>query len=34
MQISINGEIREVAEGTTVTGLLVLLGVKAPRVAV
>ena len=34
MQISINGEIREVPEGTTVTGLLALLGVKAPRVAV
>jgi sulfur carrier protein len=34
MQISINGEIREVADGTTVAGLLALLGVKAPRVAV
>jgi thiamine biosynthesis protein ThiS len=34
MQISINGEIREVADGTTVSGLLVQLGVKAPRVAV
>ena len=34
MQISINGEIREVADGATVAGLLLLLGVKAPRVAV
>ena len=34
MQISINGEIREVADGTTVSGLLGQLGVKAPRVAV
>lgn len=34
MHISINGEIRDVPEGTTVTGLLALLGVKAPRVAV
>jgi sulfur carrier protein len=34
MQISINGEIREVADGTTVSGLLAQLGVKAPRVAV
>jgi sulfur carrier protein len=34
MQISINGEIREVPEGTTVAGLLGQLGVKAPRVAV
>ena len=34
MQISINGEIREVPEGTNVSGLLGLLGVKAPRVAV
>lgn len=34
MHISINGEIRDVPEGTTVSGLLALLGVKAPRVAV
>jgi sulfur carrier protein len=34
MQISINGEIREVADGTKVSGLLAQLGVKAPRVAV
>ncbi len=34
MQISINGEIREVADGTTVAGLLALLSVKAARVAV
>jgi thiamine biosynthesis protein ThiS len=34
MQISINGEIREVADGTTVSGLLAQLGVKATRVAV
>jgi sulfur carrier protein len=34
MHVSINGEVREVPDGTTVTGLLALLGVKAPRVAV
>lgn len=34
MQIAINGEIREVQDGMTVAGLLALLGVKAPRVAV
>jgi sulfur carrier protein len=34
MQISINGEIREVADGSTVATLLAQLGVKAPRVAV
>jgi sulfur carrier protein len=34
MHVSINGEVREVPEGTTVAGLLTLLGVRAPRVAV
>ncbi len=34
MQLKLNGEIREVPEGTTVSGLLAQLGVKAPRVAV
>jgi sulfur carrier protein len=34
MQISINGEIREVADCTTVAGLLALLSVTATRVAV
>ena len=34
MQLKLNGEIREIAEGTTVGGLLAHLGVKAPRVAV
>jgi sulfur carrier protein len=34
MHVSINGEVREVPEGTTVAGLLALLGVRAPRVAV
>ncbi len=34
MQVKLNGEIREVPDGTTVSGLLVHLGVKAQRVAV
>lgn len=34
MQVQINGEPREVPDGTTVTGLLALLDIKAPRVAV
>ena len=34
MHIEVNGESREVPEGTTVTSLLELLGVTAPRVAV
>lgn len=34
MQVRLNGELREVPDGTTVAGLLVHLGVKAPRVAV
>ncbi len=34
MQVKLNGEIREVPDGTTVSGLLTQLGVKAPRVAV
>ena len=34
MQLKLNGEIREVPDGTTVAGLLAQLGVKAPRVAV
>jgi sulfur carrier protein len=34
MQLKLNGEIREVKDGTTVATLLVQLGVKAPRVAV
>jgi sulfur carrier protein len=34
MRIEVNGESREVPEGTTVSSLLVLLGVTAPRVAV
>jgi sulfur carrier protein len=34
MQVTLNGETREVPEGTTVAGLLVHLGVKAERVAV
>ncbi len=34
MQVRLNGELREVPDGTTVTGLLVHLGVKARRVAV
>jgi sulfur carrier protein len=34
MQVKLNGEIREVPDGATVTGLLAHLGVKAQRVAV
>lgn len=34
MQVQINGEPREVPEGTTITALLSLLGITAPRVAV
>ena len=34
MQIAINGEIREVPDGSTVAALLAQLGIKAPRVAV
>jgi sulfur carrier protein len=34
MRIEVNGESREVPEGTTVTALLAFLGVTAPRVAV
>jgi sulfur carrier protein len=34
MQVRINGELREIPEGTTVAGLLAQLGVKAVRVAV
>jgi sulfur carrier protein len=34
MQVRLNGELREVPEGITVSGLLGHLGVKAPRVAV
>ncbi len=34
MQVRLNGELREIPEGSTVAGLLAHLGVKAPRVAV
>jgi sulfur carrier protein len=34
MQVRLNGEIRDVPDGTTVAGLLLHLGVKAQRVAV
>lgn len=34
MQVKLNGEPREIPDGLTVAGLLVLLGVRAPRVAV
>jgi sulfur carrier protein len=34
MQLKLNGELREVPEGMSVTSLLAHLGVKAPRVAV
>jgi sulfur carrier protein len=34
MQVRLNGELRDVPDGTTVSGLLAHLGVKAPRVAV
>ena len=34
MQVKLNGEIREVPDAITVSGLLAHLGVRAPRVAV
>lgn len=34
MQVEVNGEAREVPEGTTVASLLALLAIKAERVAV
>jgi sulfur carrier protein len=34
MLVRLNGELRELPDGTTVAGLLQLLGVKPPRVAV
>ncbi|HEX9242327.1 MAG TPA: sulfur carrier protein ThiS [Anaeromyxobacter sp.] len=34
MQVRLNGELREVPDGSTVAGLLLHLGVKTPRVAV
>ena len=34
MQVKLNGEIRDVPDDVTVTGLLAQLGVKAQRVAV
>jgi sulfur carrier protein len=34
MQVRLNGELREIPDGMTVTALLAHLGVKAPRVAV
>lgn len=34
MQVSINGQPRDIPDGTTVAALLALLGVTAPRVAV
>ncbi|BDG07100.1 sulfur carrier protein ThiS [Anaeromyxobacter paludicola] len=34
MQVKLNGEIRELPDGLTVTGLLAHLGIKAPRVAI
>ena len=34
MLVRLNGELRELPDGTTVAGLLTLLGVKAVRVAV
>jgi sulfur carrier protein len=34
MQVRLNGELREIPDGTTVAGLLGILGVKASRVAV
>ena len=34
MQVKLNGELREIPESLTVAGLLLHLGVKAPRVAV
>jgi sulfur carrier protein len=34
MQVRLNGEMRDIPEGLTVSGLLAHLGVKAQRVAV
>ncbi len=34
MQVRLNGELREIPDGSTVAGLLTHLGIKAPRVAV
>jgi sulfur carrier protein len=34
MQVRLNGELRDIPDGTSVAGLLVHLGVKAQRVAV
>ncbi|HTP49354.1 MAG TPA: sulfur carrier protein ThiS [Anaeromyxobacteraceae bacterium] len=34
MQVTLNGEVRELPDGTTVAGLLAQLGIKAQRVAV
>jgi len=34
MQVRLNGELRDVPDGITVSALLAHLGVKAPRVAV
>lgn len=34
MQVRLNGELREIPDGSTVTALLAHLGVKAQRVAV
>ncbi len=34
MQVRLNGELRDIPDGTSVTGLLAHLGVKAQRVAV
>jgi len=34
MQVKLNGELREIPDGSTVAGLLGQLGVRAPRVAV
>jgi sulfur carrier protein len=34
MQVTINGDVREIPDGMTVAGLLAHLGIKATRVAV
>jgi sulfur carrier protein len=34
MQVKLNGELREIPEGLSVSGLLAHLGVKAQRVAI
>jgi sulfur carrier protein len=34
MQVRLNGELREIPDGSTITSLLAHLGVKAQRVAV